>query len=152
MDLQCTIYLFSSAYPKPQARRIVTPEHQTPNNSAPPFRGVESGFWRGFSVKITAACQGKASFVRSTWLGISKRARCRGRPSRVFRSTLASTIAPWTVEMREENRGISFLRARNWASRVLQGYLAHKKLQSPRTTIRPCAYAYCRVLGQGVFL
>ena len=35
----------------------------------------------------------------------------------------------------------------------IQGYLAHKKPPPPpRTAIGPYAYAYCRVLGGGVFL
>ena len=31
--------------------------------------------------------------------------------------------------------------------RLLQGYLAHKKIDPPRTTIGPSALAYCRILG-----
>jgi len=34
----------------------------------------------------------------------------------------------------------------------LQGYLAHKKTNPPRTTVGPYAQANSRVLGEGVFL
>ena len=42
-----------------------------------------------------------------------------------------------------------------WGVRVemqmqgLQGYLAHKKNQTPRTTIGPHTEAYCKVLARG---